>query len=138
MMLSVFMTTSSARGDDERVVGRFGHLPEIGRRAAPHSGDGSAGAALVNAQPTVYPVDLATIALRLAHQRGNRVLWDEMVLLLDTAAMHRIRMRRLRGKRLQHSALISEDVDVVATPRREIDQPQGRCRARGLIRRVDC
>src|SRR5215469_485105 len=141
MMLSVFMTASSARGDDERVVGRFGHLPEIGRRAAPHSGDGSAGAALVNAQPTVYPVDLAAIALRLAHQRTNRVLWDEMVLLLDIAAMHRIRMRRLRGKRLQHSALIGEDVDIVAAPRREIDEPQGRCRARGLIRRVhdgDC
>src|SRR5262244_647353 len=100
MMLSVFMIASSARGDDERVVGGLGHLPEIGRRAAPHSGDGSAGTALVDTQPAVYPVDLAAIAFRLAHQRGDRVLWDEMVLLFDIAAMHCIRMRRLPGKGL--------------------------------------
>src|SRR5215831_18040183 len=106
MMLNVFMTASSARGDDERVVRGLGHLPEIGWRAAPHTGYGIARTALVNAQPAIHPVDLAAIVFRGAHQRGDRVFRDEMVLLLDTAAMHRIRMRRLPGKGLEHSALI--------------------------------
>src|SRR5215472_15196623 len=100
MMLSVFMTASLARGDDERVVGGLGHLPEIGRRAAPHPRNRGSCAALIDTQAAIHPVDLAAIAFRLAHQRGDRVLRDEMVLLFDIAAMHRIRMRRLPGKGL--------------------------------------
>src|SRR5271165_4699018 len=97
-MLNVFMTASSARGDDERIVRGLGHLPEIGGRAAPHAGNGIGSTTFVDAKPAVHPVDLAAIAFRLAHQRGDRVFRDEMVLLLDTAAMHRVRMRRLCGE----------------------------------------
>src|SRR5271166_8352 len=135
-MLSVFMTASSARGDDERVVRGLGQLPEIGGRAAPLAGNGIGGATLVDAEPAIHPVDLAAIAFSLAHQRGDRVLRDEVVLLLDTAAMHRVCMRRLRSEGLQNRPLIGEDVDVVAALGREIDQSQGRRRARVLVRRV--
>src|SRR5215472_12665122 len=108
MMLNVFMTASLARGDDERIVRGLGHLPEIGRRAAPHTGYSIARTALIDAKPAIHPVDLAAIAFRGAHQRGDRILWDEMVLLLDAAAVHRVGMRRLPGKGLQHRALIGE------------------------------
>src|SRR6516164_2815170 len=131
-MLSVFMTTSSARGDNERVVGGLGHLPEIGGRAAPHAGYGVGGTAFVDAEPAIHPVDLAAILFRLTHQRGDRVFRDEVVLLLNAAAVHRIGVRGLRGKRLQYCTLIGEDVDVVATFGGEVDQPQGRRRTRVL------
>src|ERR1700751_3111305 len=135
-MLSVFMATASARGDDEGVVRGFGQLPEIGRRAAPHTGDRISGAAFVDAEPAIYPVDFAAVLFRLAHQRGDRVFRDEMVLLLDAAAMYRVRMRRLRGEGLQDRTLIGEDFDVVAAFGGEIDQPQGRRRTRVLVGRV--
>src|SRR5690242_18297296 len=115
MMLKVFMTLSSARGDDEGVVRGLGQRPEIGRRPAPHTGNGIDRAALVDAEAAIHPVDLAAILFSFAHQRGDRVLRDEMVLLFDIAAMHRIGMRLLRGERLQYRALIGEDVDVIAT-----------------------
>src|SRR6516164_3425588 len=133
-MLSVFMTTSSTRRDDEGVVRGFGQLPEIGGGAAPHAGDGIGGATLVDAQPAIHPVDLAAILFRLAHQRGDRVFRDEVVLLLDAAAVHRVRVRRLRSEGLQYGSLIGEDVDVVAALGSEIDQPQGRRRTRVLVR----
>src|SRR6516164_7132954 len=135
-MLSVFMTTSSARGDNERVVGGLGHLPEIGGRAAPHAGYGVGGTAFVDAEPAIHPVDLAAILFRLTHQRGDRVFRDEMVLLLDTAAVHCVGMRRLRREGLQDRTLIGEDVDVVAALGREIDQPHRRRRAGVLVRRI--
>jgi hypothetical protein len=94
------------------------------------------GAALVDAEPAIHPVDLAAILFRLTHQRGDRIFRDEVVLLLDTSAMHRVRMRRLRGERLQDRALIGEDVDVVATLRRKIDQSQGRRRTCVLVRGI--
>src|SRR5437867_1705206 len=136
MMLSVFMTASSARRDDERVVRALAQIPEIGRRAAPDPGNGVDRAALVDAQTAIHPIDLAAVLFRLAHQGGDRVLRDEMVLLLDIAAMHRVGMRLLRRERLQHRALIGEDVDVVAPLGGEIDQPQRRRRAPALIGRV--
>src|SRR5438876_7959101 len=136
MMLSVFMAASSARGDDERVVGPLGHLPEIRWRAAPHARDGLGRAALVAAQPAIHPVDLAAVLLGRAHQRGDHVLGDEMVLLLDAAAMHRIGMRLLREEGLQHRAFIGEDVDGVAAPRRDVDEAERRRSARALVGRV--
>src|SRR6266705_4064685 len=120
MMLKVFMTLSSARGDDERVVRGLGQRPEIGRRAAPHTGNGVDRAALVNAEAAIHPVDLAAILFRFAHQGSDRVLRDEMVLLFDIAAMHRVGVRLLRSEWLQYRALVGEDVDVVAALGREI------------------
>src|SRR5205807_5107730 len=76
------------------------------------------------------------VLLRLAHQRGDRILWDEMVLLLDIAAVHRVGVRLLRAERLQYRALIGEDIDVVAALGRQIDQPQRRRRAPALVGRV--
>src|SRR5437879_546339 len=136
MMLSVFMTALLARGDDERVVRGLGKRPEIGRRAAPHTGNGVDRAALVDAQPAIHPVDLAAILFGFAHQGGDRVLRDEMVLLFDIAAMYRVGVRFLRGERLQHRALIGEDVDVVAPLGRDIDEAQRGRRAPALIGRV--
>src|SRR6516164_6153527 len=112
-MLSVFMSASSPRPDDEGVVRCLGQLPEIGGRAASHTGNGIGGAAFVDTEPAIHPVDLAAVLLRLAHQRGDRIFRDEMILLLNTAAMHRICMRRLRGEGLEHGPLISKDVDIV-------------------------
>src|SRR5712691_5558864 len=136
MMLKVFMTLSSARGDDEGVVRGLGQRPEIGRRPAPHTGNGFDRAALVDAQPAIHPVDLAAVLFGLAHQGGDRVLRDKMVLLFDIAAMHRIGVRLLRAERLQHRAFIGEDVDVVAALGGEIDEAQRRRRAPALIGRV--
>src|SRR5262249_48699872 len=99
-MLSVFMTASSARGDDKRVVRGLSHLPEIGRRAAPHARNCGGRPALIDAQPAIHPVDLAAIAFGLAHQRGNHLLREEMVFLLDITAVYRVGMRRLGGKGL--------------------------------------
>src|SRR5262245_14313370 len=127
------MAHSSTCGDDKRVVRGLGHLPEIGGRSASHAGNGICRAALVDAQPAIFPVDLATVASRRPHQRGDRVLRDEMVLLLDVARVHRIGVRLLRGEGLKHRALIGKDVDLVAAPRRDIDQTQGCGRARSLI-----
>src|SRR5215831_1415157 len=135
-MLSVFMTASSARSDDEGIVRCLGQLPEIGGRAAPHTWNGIGGAAFVDAETAIHPVDLTAILFRLAHQGSDRVFRDEMVLLLDTAAMHRVCMRRLRSEGLQYRPLISEDVDVVTALGREIDQPQGRRRTCALIWRI--
>src|SRR5215472_16557145 len=135
-MLSVFMTASSARGDDERVVRGFGQLPEIVRSTAPHAGDGIGGTAFVDAEPAIDPVDLAAVLFRFAHQRGDRVFWDEMILFLDAATVHRVGVRGLRGERLQYRTLIGEDVDVVAAFGGEIDQPQGRRRTRVFVRRI--
>src|SRR5215469_5214220 len=104
-MLNVFIIASSTRGDDEGVVRGLGQLPEIGGGATPHAGDGIGGAPLVDAETAIHPVDLAAVLFRLAHQRGDRVLRDEMVLLLDAAAMHRVRVRRLRGEGLQYRTL---------------------------------
>src|SRR5215472_17581629 len=132
-MLNVFMIAPSTRGDDEGVVRGLGQLPEIGGGATPHAGNGIGGAPFVNAETAIHPVDLPAILFRLAHQRSDRVLRDEMVLLLDAAAMHRVGMRRLSGKGLQYRALVGEDVDVVAALGREIDQPQRRRRSRVLV-----
>src|SRR5690348_5022445 len=113
-MLSVFIGGSSARRDDERVIGRLSQLPEIGWRAAPDTGDRLAGAALVDAEAAIDPVDLAAVLLGRAHQLGDRVLRDEVVFLLGVAAMHRVGVRLLRRERLQYRALVGEDADVVA------------------------
>src|SRR5437762_14283365 len=122
MMLSVFMTALLARGDDERVVRGLGKCPEIGRRAAPYTGNGVDAAALVDAEAAIHPVDLAAVLFGFAHQGGDRILRDEMVLLFDIAAVHRVGVRLLGGKRLQYRALIGEDIDVVAAPGGEIDE----------------
>src|ERR1041384_8205685 len=98
MMLSVFMTASSTRRDHERVVRGLAQAPEIGRRATTHSWDGIDRAALVDTKPAIHPVDLTAVLFRLAHQRSDRILRDEVVFLFDIAAMHRVGMRLLRAK----------------------------------------
>src|SRR6202035_663080 len=96
MMLSVFMARSSARRDDECVVRGLAQIPEIGRRAAPDPANSLDRAALVDAEATIHPVDLAAVLFGFAHQGGDRVLRDEVVFLFDIAAVHRIGMRLLR------------------------------------------
>ena len=51
--------------DDERIVRSARHLPKIARRTTAHTLNSLGDATLVNAKPTIDPVDLATVFLRL-------------------------------------------------------------------------
>src|SRR5438132_4074215 len=52
-----------------------------------------------------HPVDLAAVLLRLAHQRGDRVLRDEMVFLLDIAALMREADRKSTRLNSSHTVI---------------------------------
>src|SRR5262249_931040 len=121
MMFKAFILASSPRTDHERVVGLLGHLPEIGRRAAPDSLDRFAGATLVDTEATIDPVELAAFLCRLRGESGNDVLGQEMVLLLDVAAMNGVGMRLLLGEWQKHRSFIGEHINRVAAPDGNID-----------------
>src|SRR5882672_7106185 len=122
MMLSVFLIASSLRRDDQGVVGRGGHLPEIGRAAAAHAGDRIDGAALVDTEAAIHPVDPAAVPGRLLHHGLYPFARQRMVLLHDVVAMHGVGVLLLAGERQADRALIGEYVDVVAAPGRDIDE----------------
>src|SRR5262249_37726283 len=114
MMLRAFFAISLASPcwDDERVVRLLDELPEIGRTAAPRTGDGFDDASLVDAEAALHPVDLAAPARRFLHHPLNPVLGVRMVLLGDVAAMHGVGVWRLLGEGDAHRALVREHVDV--------------------------
>src|SRR5262249_53931544 len=119
MMFSAFTasSTSVAGRDDQRVDRVLGLLPEVARRAAAHAGHALAGAAFVDAQAAVDPIDAAAVALCLVDQRADHVLGQEMVLLFGGAAVHGVGVRLLARERLHHGALVSEHLDVAAALR---------------------
>src|SRR2546428_13306057 len=92
------IASSSLRGNDERVVGGLGELHQVGRAAATGAGNGFGGAALVDAEAALHPVDLAALALGLGHDRGHPVLGIRVVLLGDVAAVHGVGVGRLLGE----------------------------------------
>src|SRR3546814_5725805 len=59
-----------------------------------------------------------------------------MVLLFDRASVHGVGVRLLQGERHRNRALVGKDVDVVATPHGDIDQPESSGAAGALIRRI--
>ena len=59
-----------------------------------------------------------------------------MILLFDTAPMDGIGVRLLATEGEQHRALIGKDIDRIAAPGRDIDEPQCRRRTRTLVGRI--
>src|SRR3546814_9775884 len=73
---------------------------------------------------TVHPVQLAAVVRRFFQEGGDPVLRQGMVLLFDRASVHGVGVRLLQGERHRNRALVGKDVDVVATPHGDIDQPE--------------
>src|SRR5688500_18977108 len=106
-MLSTFIDAAPSGGRNDQGVGRGAdHRPEIGGRSAAYTADGVGGAALVDAEPAIHPVEAEAALGGLGDQRRHPFPRQRMVLLLDVAAVDGVRMRLLAGKRQADGALI--------------------------------
>src|SRR5262245_13438996 len=80
----------SAGRNDEGGGAALGHLEEVLRAAAPRAIDPLAGAALIDTQAAIHPVELQATVAREAEQRRDPVFGGWVMLVFESCALHRV------------------------------------------------